>query len=150
MCGLVRTAGAFFTFYIVILATFWAMTTFFRLLGTVTVDYNVAGTLSVLAVFLWRMRLTGFDAGCSSSGGVHHHDHGHLYVISTVSLFKRRVLMCCRSWIDSGYLIPVFAMKDWLSWLYRINPINYVRSHSSSYNSNCNPSHLAMNRDSRH
>ena len=27
--------------------------------------------------------------------------------------------------VDSGYLIPVYAMKRWLLWVYWINPVHY-------------------------
>jgi ABC-type multidrug transport system permease subunit len=78
MSGFVREASNFFTFYIVILTTFWAMAAFFRLLGTVTADYNVAARL---AAFLITLMI-----------------------------------------VYSGYLIPVFAMKRWLFWLYYVSP----------------------------
>jgi hypothetical protein len=52
MCGFVRTAGHFFTFYIVILMTFWAMSAFFTLLGTVTHNYNVAARLAAFLITL--------------------------------------------------------------------------------------------------
>jgi ATP-binding cassette subfamily G (WHITE) protein 2 (SNQ2) len=77
MCDLVRDAGHFFTFYIVILTTFWAMSAFFRFLGTVTADYNVAARL---AAFLITLMV-----------------------------------------VYSGYLIPVFAMKRWLFWIYHVS-----------------------------
>ena len=38
MCGLVRDAGAFFTFYLVVVVGYLAMTLFFRVVGTVTPD----------------------------------------------------------------------------------------------------------------
>ncbi len=50
MCGFVRDAGHFFTFYIVILFTFWAMGAFFRLMGTVTMDFNVAARLAAALI----------------------------------------------------------------------------------------------------
>lgn len=76
MCDLYRDAGHFFTFYIIIIVTFWAMSAFFRLLGTVTADYNVAARL---AAFLITLMV-----------------------------------------IYSGYLIPVYAMKRWLFWIYYV------------------------------
>ena len=50
MCGFVREAGHFFVFYIVILFTFWAMGAFFRLMGTITLDYNVAARLAAALI----------------------------------------------------------------------------------------------------
>ena len=49
-CHLSRSAGAFFTFYLFVLTTFYAMTTFFRLIGTVTQNYNVAARLAAFIV----------------------------------------------------------------------------------------------------
>ena len=49
-CGLSRSAGAFFTFYLIVLTTFYAMTTFFRLIGTVTQNYNVAARLAAFII----------------------------------------------------------------------------------------------------
>lgn len=77
MCGLVRDAGHFFTFYLVIIMTFWAMSAFFRFLGTVTADYNVAARLAA-------------------------------FLITAMVVY-------------SGYLIPVFAMKRWLFWIYHVS-----------------------------
>ncbi|KAF9512472.1 hypothetical protein BS47DRAFT_1363141 [Hydnum rufescens UP504] len=50
LCHLTRSASAFFTFYLFVLTTFFAMTTFFRLIGTVTQDYNVAARLAAFIV----------------------------------------------------------------------------------------------------
>ncbi|KAF8305589.1 hypothetical protein DL93DRAFT_2172546 [Clavulina sp. PMI_390] len=52
MCNFVRTAGHFFAFYATIIVTFWAMSAFFRLLGTVTADYNVAARLAAFLISL--------------------------------------------------------------------------------------------------
>jgi ABC-type multidrug transport system permease subunit len=50
LCDFSRSGGAFFTFYLFVLTTFYAMTTFFRLLGTVTQNYNVAARMAALIV----------------------------------------------------------------------------------------------------
>lgn len=50
MCGLVRTAGHFFTFYLFIITTYFVLAAFFRLIGTVTVDYNVAARLAAFLI----------------------------------------------------------------------------------------------------
>ncbi|RDL41763.1 Uncharacterized protein BP5553_01742 [Venustampulla echinocandica] len=42
MCGLVRDAGAFFTFYIVIITAYLAMTLLFRIIGCVSMDFDYA------------------------------------------------------------------------------------------------------------
>jgi ATP-binding cassette subfamily G (WHITE) protein 2 (SNQ2) len=42
MCGLVRDAGAFFTFYIVIVCGYLAMTLFFRTVGCLCPDFDYA------------------------------------------------------------------------------------------------------------
>ncbi|TVY28686.1 ABC transporter G family member [Lachnellula hyalina] len=42
MCGLVRDAGAFFTFYLVIVSGYLAMTLFFRTVGCVCPDFDYA------------------------------------------------------------------------------------------------------------
>lgn len=42
MCGLVRDAGAFFTFYIIILSGYLAMTLFFRTVGCLCPDFDYA------------------------------------------------------------------------------------------------------------
>ncbi|TVY17321.1 ABC transporter G family member 11 [Lachnellula arida] len=42
MCGLVRDAGAFFTFYLVIVSGYLAMTLFFRTIGCVCPDFDYA------------------------------------------------------------------------------------------------------------
>lgn len=52
MCGFVRTAGHFFTFYLFIISTFFVMSSFFRLLGVITADYNVAARLAAFLITL--------------------------------------------------------------------------------------------------
>ncbi|TGO89906.1 hypothetical protein BPOR_0088g00160 [Botrytis porri] len=42
MCGLVRDAGAFFTFYIIVLSGYLAMTLFFRTVGCLCPDFDYA------------------------------------------------------------------------------------------------------------
>ncbi|QRV86887.1 ABC transporter G family member 11 [Ceratobasidium sp. AG-Ba] len=81
MCGLERSAGAFFTFYLFIYLTFLAMTAFFRLIGIICQGYDTAARLAAVIVTLMV--------------------------------------------IYSGYMIPVYAMKRWLFWIWYINPVNY-------------------------
>jgi len=54
MCGLVREAGAFFTFYVVIISGYLAMTLFFRSIGCACPDFDYAirfgGTLITLFI----------------------------------------------------------------------------------------------------
>jgi ATP-binding cassette, subfamily G (WHITE), member 2, SNQ2 len=50
MAGLVRTAGAFFTFYLMVYTTFLAMTAFFRLIGTTCRSYDVAARLAAFLI----------------------------------------------------------------------------------------------------
>ncbi|KAG8704963.1 hypothetical protein FRC08_001922 [Ceratobasidium sp. 394] len=52
MCGLERSAGAFFTFYLFIYLTFLAMTAFFRLIGIVCQGYDTAARLAAVIVTL--------------------------------------------------------------------------------------------------
>lgn len=71
MCHLVRDAGAFFTFYLVIVCGYLVMTLFFRVIGTVTPDCKFLLDL----VMIWGLtdhpsRLR--DQIC----GLHHHTPG--------------------------------------------------------------------------
>ncbi|KAG8684720.1 hypothetical protein FRC09_015185, partial [Ceratobasidium sp. 395] len=52
MCGLERSAGAFFTFYLFIYLTFLAMTAFFRLIGILCQGYDTAARLAAVIVTL--------------------------------------------------------------------------------------------------
>ncbi|KAG9127447.1 hypothetical protein FRC07_013764 [Ceratobasidium sp. 392] len=52
MCGLERSAGAFFTFYLFIYLTFLAMTAFFRLIGIICQGYDTAARLAAVIVTL--------------------------------------------------------------------------------------------------
>ncbi|CCO36283.1 ABC transporter G family member 11 AltName: Full=ABC transporter ABCG,11 [Rhizoctonia solani AG-1 IB] len=81
MCGLQRSAGAFFTFYLFIYVTFLAMAAFFRLIGIICQGYDMAARLAA----------------------------------SIVTLMV----------VYSGYMIPVYAMKRWLFWIWYLNPVNY-------------------------
>ncbi|GAB1517062.1 ATP-binding cassette transporter snq2 [Rhizoctonia solani] len=81
MCGLQRSAGAFFTFYLFIYITFLAMAAFFRLIGIICQGYDMAARLAA----------------------------------SIVTLMV----------VYSGYMIPVYAMKRWLFWIWYLNPVNY-------------------------
>lgn len=42
MAGLVRTAGAFFTFYAIVYGTFLVLSGFFRLLGAISFSFDTA------------------------------------------------------------------------------------------------------------
>ena len=53
MCGLVRTAGAFFTFYIYILVAYMGMTLFFRAIGCICPDFDSALKLAALIITLF-------------------------------------------------------------------------------------------------
>ena len=50
MTGLVRSAGAFFTFYLLILSSNIAMTLFFRIIGCVSPDYDYAAKFAVVVI----------------------------------------------------------------------------------------------------
>ncbi|EPQ27618.1 uncharacterized protein PFL1_04756 [Pseudozyma flocculosa PF-1] len=50
MAGLRRTAGAFFTFFIIVYVTYLAMSALFRIFGTVCRDYNVAARLAAIII----------------------------------------------------------------------------------------------------
>ncbi|KAF8602772.1 hypothetical protein BDV93DRAFT_533391 [Ceratobasidium sp. AG-I] len=52
MCGLERSAGAFFTFYLFIYLTFLAMAAFFRLIGIICKGYDTAARLAAVIVSL--------------------------------------------------------------------------------------------------
>ncbi|KAI8682573.1 hypothetical protein LRP88_05463 [Fusarium phalaenopsidis] len=53
MTGLVRDAGAFFTFYLMILSGNIAMTLFFRILGCISPDFDSAIKLAVIIITLF-------------------------------------------------------------------------------------------------
>ncbi|KAG5946113.1 hypothetical protein E4U53_006627 [Claviceps sorghi] len=53
MTGLVRDAGAFFTFYLLILSGNVAMTLFFRIMGCISPDFNYAIKLAVIVITLF-------------------------------------------------------------------------------------------------
>ena len=48
MCNLVRDVGAFFTFYLVVVAGYLAMTLFFRVVGTLTPDCESNYSMSAI------------------------------------------------------------------------------------------------------
>lgn len=50
MTGLVRTAGAFFSFLAIVFMGFLSLASFFRLLGCVSFDFNVAARLAASLV----------------------------------------------------------------------------------------------------
>ncbi|KAE8244585.1 hypothetical protein A4X13_0g6466 [Tilletia indica] len=50
MTGLARTAGAFFAFFITVYVTFLAMTSLFRVFGTVCQSYDVAARLASIVI----------------------------------------------------------------------------------------------------
>lgn len=50
MAGLAPGGGAFLTFYVVVLAGFFALAAFFRLLGTMCSNYDVAARLASIIV----------------------------------------------------------------------------------------------------
>lgn len=77
MGGLYASAGAFFTFYLMVFTTFMVMAGFFRTLGVATKNYNVAARLASV-------------------------------LISIMVTY-------------TGYMIPVFAMRRWLFWLYYLS-----------------------------
>ncbi|CAE6481297.1 unnamed protein product [Rhizoctonia solani] len=52
MCGLERSAGGFFTFYLFTYITFLSMTAFFRLIGIVCTGYDVAARLAAVIITL--------------------------------------------------------------------------------------------------
>ncbi|KAL8291281.1 hypothetical protein RQP46_002259 [Phenoliferia psychrophenolica] len=52
MAGLASGAGAFFTFYIVVLGGFFSLAAFFRLLGTMCANYDVAARLASILITL--------------------------------------------------------------------------------------------------
>ncbi|QRW00881.1 ABC-2 type transporter [Ceratobasidium sp. AG-Ba] len=81
MCGLERSAGGFFTFYLFTYLTFLVMTAFFRLIGIVCKGYDTAARLAAV-------------------------------IITLMVLY-------------AGYMIPVYAMKRWLFWIWYMNPLNY-------------------------
>lgn len=53
MCGLVRDAGAFFTFVLMIVSGYLAMTLFFRTVGCLCPDFDVAIRLAALIITLF-------------------------------------------------------------------------------------------------
>ncbi|KAK1767800.1 ABC-2 type transporter-domain-containing protein [Phialemonium atrogriseum] len=50
MSGLVRDAGAFFTFYLLVLSGNIAMTLFFRIIGCISPDYDYASKFAVIVI----------------------------------------------------------------------------------------------------
>lgn len=52
MCGLVRDAGAFFTFYLIILSGYLAMTLFFRTIGCLCPDFDYAIKFAATIIIL--------------------------------------------------------------------------------------------------
>ncbi|GAA5846326.1 hypothetical protein JCM5353_001490 [Sporobolomyces roseus] len=52
MGGFVYTAGAFFSFYIIVLSTYFALAGFFRLLGTLCANYDQASRLASVIITL--------------------------------------------------------------------------------------------------
>ncbi len=53
MCGLVRDAGAFFTFYLIIIGGYLAMTLFFRVVGTFCPDFDYAIKFAAIIITLF-------------------------------------------------------------------------------------------------
>ena len=52
MCGLVRDPGAFFIFYLSIVTGYLVMTLFFRVVGCISPDFDVALRLAVILITL--------------------------------------------------------------------------------------------------
>ncbi|SCZ91281.1 BZ3500_MvSof-1268-A1-R1_Chr1-2g01305 [Microbotryum saponariae] len=52
MAGLTSTASAFFTFYVIVLAGFFSLAAFFRLIGTLTASFDVAARLASILITL--------------------------------------------------------------------------------------------------
>ncbi|GAA5923733.1 uncharacterized protein JCM15063_003745 [Sporobolomyces koalae] len=52
MGGMVRTAGAFFSFYLIVLSTYFSLAGFFRLLGTLCANYDQASRLASVIITL--------------------------------------------------------------------------------------------------
>ncbi|SCV67921.1 BQ2448_42 [Microbotryum intermedium] len=52
MAGLTSTASAFFTFFIIVLAGFFSLAAFFRLIGTLTASFDVAARLASVLITL--------------------------------------------------------------------------------------------------
>lgn len=51
MTGLVKTGAAFFTFYLLVFATYLSLSSFFRLLGAVSFSFDTAArTASILVM----------------------------------------------------------------------------------------------------
>lgn len=53
MCGLVRDAGAFFTFFLIIISGYLAMTLFFRTVGCVCPDFDYAMKFAAIIITLF-------------------------------------------------------------------------------------------------
>ncbi|KAI9741562.1 MAG: hypothetical protein M1818_004368 [Claussenomyces sp. TS43310] len=97
MCGLVLDAGAFFTFYLVIVSGYLAMTLVFRTVGClcpVRLMYHT-GKLGNA-----NMLFQDFDVAIRSASVI-------------ITLFV----------LTSGYLIQYQAEKVWLRWIFWINPL---------------------------
>lgn len=98
MCGLVRDAGAFFTFYLVVVVGYLAMTLFFRVVGTVTPDCESLLQLS-WTILILRSRL------CYQICSLHHHSlRPHVWIPHPVSKRSKMVSLdlldkCIGSWL---------------------------------------------------
>ena len=95
-CGLVRDAGAFFTFYLVIVTGYLAMTLFFRTVACLCSSFDVSETL------LWRLSW-----------------HSGLFC-KQVAL-KSAVVIITLFVLTSGYLIQYAKEQVWLRWIFYIS-----------------------------
>lgn len=59
MAGLYSNAGALFTFYLIVYTTFLALSSFFRLLGVISFNFDTAARMARFVEFClaWRLLL---------------------------------------------------------------------------------------------
>lgn len=103
MTDLVRDAGAFFTFYVLIFSGFLALSAFFRFLGCLCSSYDVAGRLAAALVTVMVL----------FSG----------YMVPVFNMKRYSLLLKFRFY---PLLLTVFRSRfRFMFWIYYINPLNY-------------------------
>lgn len=123
MGGLVSTAGAFFTFYIIVVAGFLALAGFFRLLGTFCSSFDVAARLASVLITLMILYSGERQYHCSNE-----RSSLTLLLQVTSSLFSHKSAGFSGELRSSLLPHTVSLMYDTSCRIYYMNPLNYAFS----------------------
>jgi len=92
MGGFVYTAGAFFSFYIIVLSTYFALAGFFRLLGTLCANYDQASRLASVIITL-MITYSGYLIPVGGIALILHSNHDLTDLSSRTDLFAKEMVV---------------------------------------------------------